>query len=44
MDDKETLEVLRAILKAVEQLGKKIDDIGFMIGDYVKRSPQLPRR
>ena len=27
MDDKETLEVLRAILKAVEQLGKKIETI-----------------
>jgi hypothetical protein len=43
MDDKETLEVLKAILKAVDQLGKKIDEIGFMIADYAKR-PQLPRR
>ena len=43
MDDKETLEVLKAILKAIDGLGKKIDDIGFMIGDYLKR-PQLPRR
>jgi hypothetical protein len=43
MEDKETLEVLKAILKAIDQLGKKIDEIGFMIGDYMKR-PQLPKR
>jgi hypothetical protein len=44
MNEKETLDVLKAILKSVEALNKKIDEIGFLIGDYLKRPPQVPRR
>lgn len=43
-DDKATVEILKAILREIQQLNRKVDEIGLMIGESLRRPPQLPRR